>query len=65
MFRSCENTTCPPILISPASGDSRPTMHRSSVVLPQPLGPSSVNIRLGAIVRSTSSSALIVLPSEK
>jgi hypothetical protein len=61
---SFDHTTSPPMLISPASGASRPTIQRSSVVLPQPLGPSSVKICFSAIVRSTSSSATIVLPSE-
>src|SRR5437899_2113917 len=37
-----ENTTLPCRLISPAFGTSRPAMERSVVVLPQPLGPSSV-----------------------
>ena len=50
--------------ISPESGISRPTMHRSSVVFPQPLGPRRVKIRLAGMVRSTLSRAAIVLPSE-
>src|SRR5438445_7948042 len=37
-----ENTTLPCRLISPDFGASRPAMERSVVVLPQPLGPSSV-----------------------
>src|SRR5260370_5581288 len=37
-----ENTTFPCKLISPDLGTSRPAMERSVVVLPQPLGPSSV-----------------------
>ena len=53
-----------PMLISPVSGISRPTMQRSSVVLPQPLGPSSVKIFRAGMVRFTSSRALMVLPSE-
>src|SRR5882762_643941 len=37
-----ENTTFPCRLISPDFGTSRPAIERSVVVLPQPLGPSSV-----------------------
>src|SRR6266436_8800929 len=37
-----ENTTVPCRLISPDFGASRPAIERSVVVLPQPLGPSSV-----------------------
>ncbi len=64
MFLSFDQTTSSPMLISPVSGISSPTMQRSSVVLPQPLGPSSVKIRLAGMVRLTSSRALMVLPSE-
>src|SRR2546421_8559688 len=45
MPRSDEYTTSPPIEISPARGRSRPAIERSVVVLPQPLGPSSVKSR--------------------
>ena len=61
---SAEKTTSSPIRISPVSGISKPTMQRSSVVLPHPLGPSSVKIRFAGMVRSIRSSALIVFPSE-
>lgn len=61
---SAEKTTSSPMAISPVSGDSRPTMHRSSVVLPQPLGPRRVKMRFDGITRSTSTSASIRFPSE-
>jgi len=61
---SAEKTTSSPIRISPVSGISKPTMQRSSVVLPQPLGPRRVKIRFDGITRSTSTSASIRLPSE-
>jgi len=41
--RSEENTTSSAMRISPESGFSRPAMERRVVLLPQPLGPSSVN----------------------
>jgi hypothetical protein len=40
-----EYTTRPFTEISPARGRSSPAIERSVVVLPQPLGPSSVNRR--------------------
>jgi hypothetical protein len=40
--RAEENTTRSPIWISPAVGRSSPATARRVVVLPQPLGPSSV-----------------------
>src|SRR5512135_921830 len=41
--RAEENTISPSMAISPSSGRSSPAMHRKVVVLPHPLGPSSVN----------------------
>jgi hypothetical protein len=41
--RTDENTVTPAISISPASGVSRPALQRSSVLLPQPLGPNKVS----------------------
>ena len=37
-----DQTAVSPIAIVPESGVSKPAMQRNSVVLPQPLGPSSV-----------------------
>src|SRR5256885_15866678 len=51
--RGTEATTRPRSAISPASGCSSPATRRKVVVLPQPLGPSSVKIS----PRSTSSDA--------
>jgi hypothetical protein len=65
MFFSIEQTISSPILISPESGVSNPTMQRSKVVLPHPLGPKRVKIRLAGMVRSTLVRAWIVLPAEK
>src|SRR6266852_8741341 len=42
MPRSAEDTISPSTAISPDCGRSRPAIERSVVVLPQPLGPSSV-----------------------
>src|SRR6516165_10731035 len=42
--RAGEDTTLPPIAISPPVGCSRPATQRSVVVLPQPDGPSSTTI---------------------
>src|SRR5262245_32595630 len=39
-----DDTTCPPMLIVPAVGCSRPATQRRVVVLPQPEGPSSTTI---------------------
>src|SRR5690606_16355107 len=47
-------TTRPPMRTSPPSSRSRPAMLRSSVVLPQPLGPSGDTTRPGSTRRSTS-----------
>src|SRR5262249_37815685 len=44
MPRAGEDTTFPPIVISPPVGCSRPATQRSVVVLPQPEGPSSTTI---------------------
>src|ERR1700761_3622749 len=44
MPRSGDDTTLPPIEISPPVGCSRPATQRSVVVLPQPDGPSSTTI---------------------
>ena len=41
----------PPTLTLPALGVSRPAMQRSSVLLPQPLGPSTLTNSPGAIER--------------
>lgn len=62
---SFDQTVSPPIAISPESGVSNPTIHLSRVVFPHPLGPKRVKICLAGIVRSTSTRALILLPSEK
>ena len=61
---SVDHTISSPMAISPASGVSSPTMHRNSVVLPQPLGPRRVKIRLAGMVRSMLSRARIRFPSE-
>ncbi len=50
------NSSCSPSSIVPASGASRPAIVRSSVVLPDPLGPSSAQIVPGATSKSTSRS---------
>src|SRR5690606_9793598 len=54
---SVEYTTLPLTSISPASGVSSPAIHRSMVVLPHPLGPSSDTKSPGSISNDTSSSA--------
>src|SRR3954470_10008362 len=51
-------TLRPWIRTSPASGQSRPAMIRSSVVLPEPEGPSSASNSPCATLRSTLSSAV-------
>src|SRR5215468_4084245 len=54
--RGTEATIRPRSMISPPSGRSRPATRRSVVVLPQPLGPSSVNTsprRTSSVARST------------
>src|ERR1700750_1444500 len=44
MPRAGDDTTLPPIAISPSVGCSRPATQRSVVVLPQPDGPSNTTI---------------------
>src|SRR5687767_15436434 len=51
-----------PTVISPERGRSRPAMERSVVVLPQPLGPSSVNSLPCGTSKLTSCAARIVWP---
>src|SRR5690554_5338309 len=58
-----DQTTLSPIAIVPESGVSRPAMQRSSVVLPQPLGPSSVVTDPSATLRLTSLRA-VTSPSD-
>jgi len=53
-----ENTIRPPSSISPRCGRSNPAMERSVVVLPQPLGPSSVNSAPSGTSNDTSCAAL-------
>src|SRR3954464_15397641 len=55
--RSGTATSSPPIEIAPPVGCSRPAMHRSVVVLPQPEGPSSTTISPAAMRKLTSSTA--------
>src|SRR5262245_53677114 len=57
-----EYTTRPLTEISPARGRSSPAIDRSVVVLPQPLGPSSVNSRPWSIVKLTSCAAFTTSP---
>ena len=45
-------SSVPAILTEPASGWTRPIITRSSVDLPQPLGPIKTVVRPAAIVRS-------------
>src|SRR5258706_6105302 len=61
-FRADEYTTRSPTLISPARGRSRPAIERSVVVLPQPLGPSSVNSFPSGTSKVTSCAALTIWP---
>ena len=51
-------SSVPAIVTEPASGRTRPIIRRSSVDLPQPLGPISTVVRPGAIVRSSSGARL-------
>src|SRR5512145_2520320 len=51
-----------PTVISPERGLSRPAIERSVVVLPQPLGPRSVNSFPGGTSKLTSCAARIALP---
>src|SRR5690242_18022030 len=57
-----EYTTRPATLISPARGRSRPAIERSVVVLPQPLGPSSVNSFPSGTSKLTSCAAFTISP---
>src|SRR6266511_4571837 len=52
-------TSRSPMRTRPASGYSRPATQRSSVVFPQPLGPSSTMSSPSAISRSTPSTAVV------
>ncbi len=54
MPRDAENTTTGPTATSPARGRSSPAIERSVVVLPHPLGPSSVKKRPSATSNDTS-----------
>src|SRR5687767_13393333 len=54
--------TWPPTVISPARGRSRPAIERSVVVLPQPLGPSSVKSLPCGTSKLTSCAAGMVWP---
>ncbi len=57
-----ENTTRSFTAISPARGRSRPAMERSVVVLPHPLGPSSVKSLPSGTSKETSWAALTISP---
>src|SRR5664279_909784 len=57
MPRSGEETTLPPMLISPEVGCSRPATQRNVVVLPQPEGPSSTTISPAGTAKLTPSIA--------
>src|SRR5665811_716537 len=57
MPRSGEDTTRPPMLISPDVGCSRPATQRKVVVLPQPDGPSSTTISPAGTAKLTPSMA--------
>src|SRR5262245_8270220 len=57
MPRAGEDTTLPPIAISPLVGCSRPATQRSVVVLPQPDGPSSTTISPAGTEKLTPSMA--------
>src|SRR5271163_3370108 len=59
---SDENTTRPPTSMEPDFGRSRPAMERSVVVLPQPLGPSSVNSSPSGTSNDTSCAAFTTWP---
>src|SRR5262245_17313398 len=60
---SAENIVCPPTTISPARGRSSPAIERNVVVLPQPLGPSSVKSRPSGTSNVTSRTARTTSPS--
>src|SRR6266581_5721192 len=53
-----DNAFSPSKATSPVSGQSRPAMIRSSVVLPEPDGPSSASNSPSATFKSTPSSAV-------
>ena len=55
--RAPSKNTVPSTVIRPRSGSSRPATLRSVVVLPQPEGPSRVNISPGRTSKLTSSTA--------
>ena len=50
-------TVAPPTVTAPLVGFSRPAMIRSSVLLPQPLGPSNETNSPASTVKATSASA--------
>ena len=54
--RACAGLT-PSTVIVPVDAETSPAIRRSSVVLPQPDGPSSVRISPASIVRSVGASA--------
>jgi hypothetical protein len=56
---SASKTERSPNAIEPSSAVSNPAMHRSVVVLPQPLGPSRTRNSPGSISRSSSSIAVV------
>src|SRR5215471_9494223 len=57
MPRAGEDTTLPPMAISPPVGCSRPATQRKVVVLPQPDGPSSTTISPAGTAKLTPSMA--------
>src|SRR5262245_23074713 len=57
-----EKIVCPPTTIWPERGFSRPAIERSVVVLPQPLGPSSVKSFPEGTSKLTSWAARTTLP---
>src|SRR6266566_2983185 len=57
MPRPGDDTTRPPILISPEVACSRPATQRKVVVLPQPEGPSSTTISPAGTAKLTPSTA--------
>src|SRR5689334_16289910 len=61
-FLPDENTTRSFTAISPARGFSSPAMERSVVVLPHPLGPSSVKSLPSGTVNVTSCAAFTISP---
>src|ERR1700743_3128452 len=63
MPRSGDDTTLPPIAISPPVECSRPATQRSVVVLPQPEGPSSTTISPAGTLKLTPSIAGRPIPN--